>query len=760
MARGSNPYGRAQGGARTWAPTFDGARRPAGVSLPDGVAGAADRLRRLLSQWLLAELAPGRLSPWVPVAFGIGVASYFAVDREPSVWAGLPLATAAAVVAVLTRRRPFGFPIAVALAGALAGLAIATLQATRISHPILKAPIASAALSGFVEIREERERSDRIVIRIERFDAPGITSAPQRVRVAVRKGSAPPVGSFIELKARLSPPMQPLRPGGYDFARDMYFQKIGASGYALGAVKIKAPPVPPGVWLRYATVIDAIRESIDDHIRAALPGDRGSIASALITGKRDAISTPVNDAMYVSSLAHVLSISGYHMAVVSGIVFFMVRALLALIPWLAHRRPIKKWAASAALLAATFYLLLSGAEVATQRSYIMIAIVLIGVMLDRPTLTFRTLAVATIVVLLLAPQAIVHPGFQMSFAATLALIAAYQHGFRWRANHDSPLGALAALWGIREVASLILASLVAGLATTLYAAYHFHRLAPYGVLANLLAMPIVSAVIMPMGILGVVSMPFGFDAPFWQLMRQGIDWMNAVALWVASLPGAIGRMPAFGIGPLLLGTVGLLFICLLRTPLRWSGTFVAACAIVWALATPQPDILVAGDGQTAAFRGANGQLVVLRAGRDTFAIKEWLAADADARVSKDGGLGKGVTCDAVGCIGRLGDGRLISMVLGIEAFAEDCARAAVVISERESPSGCGATVIDRAIWQSYGAVALRWTGNQFTRTAALPGNQARPWTHRKRAISENADLARRRSPGGAEPHQEDLTPDD
>jgi competence protein ComEC len=247
----------------------------------------------------------------VPVAFGIGVASYFAVDREPSVWAVLPLATAAAVVAVLARRHPFGFPISVALAGALAGFAIAALQATRISHPILKAPIASAALSGFVEIREERERSDRIVIRVERFDAPGITSTPQRVRVAVRKGSAPPVGSFIELKARLSPPMQPLRPGGYDFARDMYFQKIGASGYALGAVKIKPPPVQPGVWLRYATVIDAIRESIDDHIRAALPGDRGSIASALITGKRDAISTPVNDAMYVSSLAHVLSISGY-----------------------------------------------------------------------------------------------------------------------------------------------------------------------------------------------------------------------------------------------------------------------------------------------------------------------------------------------------------------------------------------------------------------------------------------------------------------
>src|SRR5262245_18904266 len=448
------------------------------------------------------------------------------------------------------------------------------------------------------------------------------------------------------------------------------------------------------------------------------------------------------------------------MAVVSGIVFFVVRALLALIPSFAHRRPIKKWAASAALLAATFYLLLSGAEVATQRSYIMIAIVLTGVMLDRPTLTFRTLAVAAIVVLLLAPQAIVHPGFQMSFAATLALIAAYQHGLPWRANHDSPLGARAALWGIREVASLILASLVAGLATTPYAAYHFHRLAPYGVLANLFAMPIVSAIVMPMGILGVVSMPFGFDAPFWQIMGQGIDWMNAVALWVASLPGAVGRMPAFGIGPLLLETAGLLAICLLRTPLRWSGAFFAIGAVGWALATPQPDVLIASDGQTAAFRGIDGRLVALRAGRDTFAIKEWLAADADARAPTDGGLGHGVTCDAIGCIGKLGDGRLISMVVGIEAFAEDCARAAVVISARESPSTCGTTVIDRATWQSYGAVALRWMGDHFTQTVALPRGQQRPWTHRVRTISESAEPARGQSSRGAEPHQDDLTADD
>jgi competence protein ComEC len=422
-------------------------------------------------------------------------------------------------------------------------------------------------------------------------------------------------------------------------------------------------------------------------------------------------------------------VSGYHMAVVAGIVFFFIRAGLALFPLLASRHPIKKWAALGALTAAGFYLLLSGAEVATQRSFIMIAIVLIGVMLDRPTLTFRTLAVAAVGVLLLAPQAVIHPSFQMSFAATLALIAVYQHGLPWHANADSSLGMRVALWGAREVAGLLLASLVAGLATTPYAAFHFHRLAPYGSLANLLAMPVVSALVMPMGILGVIAMPFGFDAFFWRLMGDGIDWMNWVALWVTSLPGAVGRIHAFGTGPLLVGTAGILLVCLLRSPLRWSGAVLVVGGCLWAVASPQPDVLIAGDGQTAAFRRSDGRLAILHSGRDTFAIKEWLAADADARAPKDPSLATGVACDAIGCIGKLGDTRLISMVLGLEAFSEDCTRAAVVISAHEAPlSVCAATLVDRPVWRNYGAVALRWMGDRFEQTAARPSGLDRPWT--------------------------------
>jgi competence protein ComEC len=214
-------------------------------------------------------------------------------------------------------------------------------------------------------------------------------------------------GSYVEVKAMLDPPMQPLEPGSYDFARDMFFQGIGASGLVRGVIKIVAPPAPQGIWQSADSFIQGLRDAIDARIRAVLPGDPGAIAAMLINGRRDVINQHLYDAMFVSGIGHVLSISGYHMAVVAGMIFFLFRAGLALVPGLADRAPIKKWAAFAALLVTGFYLILSDNQVATQRSFIMIAVVLIGVMLDRPTLTMRTLTVAALIVLFFAPEAVV-----------------------------------------------------------------------------------------------------------------------------------------------------------------------------------------------------------------------------------------------------------------------------------------------------------------------------------------------------------------
>lgn len=722
--QGETPGGR-RGYAGTWPPRATAAQ--AGGYAPSDFR-AWSSLVETLRGWARAEAGAGRLLPWVPVAFGTGIAFYFAADHEPVLAVAAVLAICLCAAAFLLRRHKV-LPVAVMLAAAAAGFAVATWKTARIAHPVLAKPIYSAVLTGFVETRDIRERTDRFVLRVVSMESPRGQVKLERVRLSVKKGTAPAVGSFVELKARLLPPMSPSRPGSYDFGRDMFFQRIGASGFVMGSIKAAEPPDSGGIALRYSAFMQGLRDAIDARIRNVLEGDKRAIATALLTGRRDAISEPVNDAMFISGLGHVLSISGYHMAVVAGVVFFAIRALLALMPSLTVSFPIKKWSAAGALLAAAFYLLLSGAEVATQRSFFMTAVVLIAVMVDRRAITFRTLAVAALIVLAIAPEALVHPSFQMSFAATLGLVALVQIGMpALFAAPDNSATARVALWGGREFTMLLLASLIAGLATMPYAAFHFHRITPYGLIANLAAMPVVSALVMPAGLLGLLAMPFGFDGFFWWLMGVGIDWMVAVSRWVAGLPGAVGRMAAFGIGPLIVASAGIILMGLLRTPLRWSGAGVLALAIVWAVSVPRPDVLIAGDGRAVAVRGNDGRLHLMRSGKDAFAVKEWLAADADARTAADASLADGVSCDRTGCVTPTADGAFVALSLRPEAMADDCERAALIVTAKQVPSACRASVIDAERLRRQGALALRRTNEGFAVDAVKPPGIDRPWS--------------------------------
>jgi competence protein ComEC len=259
---------------------------------------------------------------------------------------------------------------------------------------------------------------------------------------------------------------------------------------------------------------------------------------------------------------------------------------------------------------------------------------------------------------------------------------------------------------------------------------------------------------MPVGLLGLVAIPFGFDGLLWRLMAEGIDWMIAVALFVAHLPGAVSRVAAFGTGPLLLVSGGLVVLCLLKTPLRWLGAMLMLAAAVWAVRAPLPDVLIAADGQAVAVRGADGKLAIHRTGRDAFAIREWLAADGDSRLPTDATLGQGFRCDPAGCIASLADGRLVSQVIAAEAFEEDCERAAIVVTSREAPLGCKALTIDRGATRAKGAVTLRRSGEGFEIGAARPVGQNRPWAHRT-TPAEPAALARPQ-PRDATPRTEDL----
>ncbi|MCW5680218.1 MAG: ComEC family competence protein [Xanthobacteraceae bacterium] len=699
----------------------------AGISL-----GLGARLRAVpeaLRVAIAAEAEAGRFAPWLAVAFGSGVLLYFTAPAEPLWQLAAGLAVSLAALAFLMRERPVPFALALLLAFLTAGFAVASVRAAMIHHSVLTRPLAAVTLSGFVESKDSTERSERIVLRVTKSDPKAKTAIPERVRLAFRKGAAPKVGEHIELRARLRPLLGPVRPGGYDFALGAYFNGLGATGFILGRHKTIATDREPPFWIRANAEVEKVRRGLTARIRASVPGDAGAVAAALVTGIRDDISRETNEALRVSGLYHVISISGLHMALIAGALFALARGTLALIPGLALRRPIKKWAAVLALLGVTAYLVLSGAEVATQRSYVMIAVVLVGVLFDRPALTLRTLAAAVVVTLIVSPEAGMNPGFQMSFAATLALVSFYE---RWSPAIAQPPAPGASL--LRETAGrtgrwILLGattSLVAGLATAVYAAFHFHRAAPYGVLANVLAMPLIAFVIMPMALAGILLLPFGFDAYAWQVMGLGIGGMIHVAKWVAAIDGADGRIGAFGAGAALLATVALLVLAIPATRLRLIGLPLALCALFLIWNAPRYDIYVDAEGDAIAVRAEDGKLSIHSLRRDRLATESWLAADGQGAIAASE-LARAFTCDAEGCTAKLKDGTLIALPLKPEALADDCTRAALIISRREVPANCPLPVIDRNTLAATGALALRKTRDGWEVRPARSPFADRPW---------------------------------
>jgi competence protein ComEC len=623
------------------------------------------------------------------------------------------------------------------IAAVAAGFAIGTVRGAMAAHPVLTAPTSTVTLQGFVEARDATARSDRIVLRLTKTDPKAKHAIPERVRLAFRKGLAPSVGEHVELRARLRPLVGPIRPGGYDFAVGAYFSGLGATGFALGRSKVAPTEVEIPLSIRLNVRVESLRRGLAERIRATLPGDTGAIAAALVTGIRDHISHDANEAMRISGLYHVISISGLHMALVTGVLFALVRGGFALIPGFALRRPIKKFAAVVALAGVTFYLLLSGGEVATQRSYIMIAIVLLGVLIDRPALTLRTLAAAVVVTLIISPEAVLNPGFQMSFAATLALISFYE---RWvpLVSTPPPAGASAlGAWSARAGKWLVLGALtsfIAGFATAIYAAFHFHRLAPYGVLANVLSMPLIGLVIMPGALLGVILMPFGFDVIGWTAMGYGIEGVVWIAKFVTSLSGAEGRIAAFGAGAVLLGTFALLVLAIPGTRLRLIGVPVAAAALLLMTGGPRYDVMIDAEGDVVALRLADGTLSIHTNKSDRFTVENWLAAAGLPPAARHSTF----TCDQQGCAGKLADGFLIAIPKTPAALLEDCGRAALIIANRRVPAACGSAVIDRNTLAATGAIALKKTLNGWEAFPSRTPNADRPWFGHAKAPDANA----------------------
>jgi len=674
------------------------------------LAAGIDALRLRLAATLERELDAGRGFLWLPVAFGTGIVTYFALPREPAAWALVGLAVVLGGLAWRARRRVAVFRVLVILAAVAAGMTAIKLRTDRIAAPVLPREM-TATVTGFVADVEAAARGGvRIVLRVAGIERLAPAATPRLVRVTVRsKGAAIAVGDALSLRARLSPPSGPVIPGGYDFARAAFYDGLGAIGFAYGPPKRADLGEPPMAIALTRPVAD-LRALIRARIVAALPGDNGEIAAALIMGDQGGISERAQEAMRASGLGHVLSISGLHMALVAGSAFWLIRALLALSAGLALRRPIKKWAAAGALVVAAFYLAISGGGVATERAFVMLAVMLAAILLDRRAITLRNVALAALIVLAIEPESVLSASFQMSFAATLALVAGFEVIALRRdrrltlADPGSPrLSGRASAW----IAGLFLTSLIAGLATTPFGAYHFQRLAPLSLFANLAAMPAVGFVVMPMALVSVILMPFGLEPLPLAAMSLGLDWMMAVAATAEAWSEGIGAVRMAPPASLVLFVAGFLWLALWRERWRFAGLLPMLLALPVALLSPRPDILIDDSGEAVAVRSYDGRYVVIGVKGHRFEVETWLRTDGDPRDSpSEAGEADGARCDPLGCTIAAG-GVLVAVGNSPAALADDCRLATVVISRYRAPRSCAAAVtVDRDALAQGGAHAL------------------------------------------------------
>ncbi len=603
-----------------------GPRRNRDGLLLMALAAAGRALEREADRWFV----------WIPVLFAGGILAYFALQNEPDPRVALALVIGALGLCLAFRTAPLGLAIGGASVAFALGFADAKLRTETARAPVLSHELRYVPVTGFIEDHELRDKGRaRLTLRVTALGDLQQADLPYRVRVTLpAKGNAiDKTGALVRLKATLQPPPEPVEPGGFDFARQAWFARLGGTGYATSKIELVGDAPPPPWDIAAWAAVDHMRVAINTRIRAALSGETGEIAVALITGEQGGISEEVKQAMRDSGLAHILSISGLHMVIMAGTVFWVVRALLALWPRLSLNYPIKKWAAAAALAAASFYLALSGAAVPTVRSWIMMSIVLIAMMLDRPALTMRNVALAALLILVVAPQSLFDPSFEMSFAAVVALVAL----FEWLATREragladvSPVWrALHRGWGL--VAGAALTTLVASTAIAPFAVYHFHRMTEYGLIANLLAAPIVSLLIMPMALLALVAMPLGLEAWPLKAMGLGITMMVGIGKWVAGWPGAVTVLPQISGIALVLIVLGGLWLCLWQTRTRALGLVIAALGLALAPPSTRPDVLIDRDGETAALRSTSGSLIFPPATAAGYSVDNWLLADGDGR---------------------------------------------------------------------------------------------------------------------------------
>ncbi|MBV7379299.1 ComEC family competence protein [Maritimibacter sp. DP4N28-5] len=679
------------------------------------------------------ERLRGRLLLFAPVGLGAGIGAYFSLRSEPGVpgWTFVALLAliAGLVARVLDRGRFPGFAIVfMGLATILLGMMLAGFRAHNVASPVLGFRYYGPIEGRVVTIDRSQSDAMRLTLDHVRLDRVDRDEIPGRVRISLhgRQGYVDPVlGMRIAVTGHLSAPEGPVEPGGFDFRRMSWFRGIGAVGYARIPALVVAPPdrdVPVG----------RLRRAISTAVQDAMSGEAGAFAAAITTGDRSAMSRETLEALRASNLAHLLAISGLHMGLLVGFVFSTLRVALAVTPGLGQAVDVRRIAAFVALIAGAFYLALSGGAVSTSRAFVMVAVMMGAIMTGRRALTLRAVAIAALILLILKPETLVEAGFQMSFAATTALVAVFG------ALRDFQ-GARLPRWA-RPVFAVFLSSLVAGLATAPFAAAIFNRVAHYGLIANVLAVPVMGTLVMPLAVLAALLSPLGLGWVALALMRWPIEWILGVARWVAALDGSVGHViapQAFVFPVIALGGLAMVL-------LRGGGRVLGGLALLIALAAwtqaGRPDVLIAPSGGLVGVIGPQGRALSKPQG-DGFAAQNWLENDGDGGVQEAAAARAGYA-GYKGAL-RYEPGAFSMIHLSgrgmLDRLQDACENAGLVVIGTKSVEGlmtddAPCLVIDSDVVRSTGAVAIYLDpdGPRFVTAEARAGR--RLWTGRKAPI--------------------------
>lgn len=688
------------------------------------------------------ECALRRPFLWLVVASGGGVVLYFSAEREPSLALSASGFAAFAILAAVTRSHRRAHALFLTLAFIAAGFASGAWRSSRVAAPIISR-VGIGELTGFVEEVDLRRAGARFILRVASAEGLPDEVIPARVRLTTRGYPNFSAGDFIALKARLMPPARAALPGGYDFARDAFFARIGGVGNALGRIETMSPPESAPLSLIFFAGVDRMRNALAMRVYRIIEGDAGAIAAAMVTGKRDLLSEDAKSLIRRAGIFHIITISGVQMTLVAGIFFVGFRRLLAMSQTLALNYPIKKWAAALAMIGAILYDVGTGSRVGTERALVMTLIMLAAVLFDRPSLSMRNLALAALFIIVFEPEALLGASFQLSFAAVAALIAVYEwrgeylstrriddrapQG-RWRALRESVVERL-----LHGPGAAIFATLCATSATASFMANDFHELSPYVLIGNPLTLAIIEFFAVPCALVGAALYPLGLDGFIWRYLKMGIDLVTYLAGLIASAPGASLSVKAFAPWAILFLTLAVLSLVLWRT-WTWRALAIPLALIGWmgARSGAPFDLAVPATGESAALRLPSGQLAVMGQRPSAFAAEQWLRADGDARLFSE--AKNGVACDAMGCVAKAVNGGFVALVTERGGFLEDCARAAVIVTRLYAPLGCAAPiVIDRRKLSETGAVALRFKPDGVEWIAARAVDEDRPWSPAPRA---------------------------